>query len=112
VKGARAYFVGCAALLGFALGYALPIYAHLPKPFYDPVARRWIMAVSLGPIPMGYVGQIVWGGGAALVASAIAWMTLSRSSREPSDSTYGLFAAWTLTALGIVAAYFTWNNWP
>ena len=55
---ARVYYAACAALIGFALTYTLPIYAHLPRTYYDPVARRWFFAANSTPIPMGYVGQI------------------------------------------------------
>lgn len=108
----RAYFIACGAVIGFALTYTLPIYAQLPHHFYDPVARRWQWARNLGPIPMGYVGQIVWGIAGALVAAGVAGLIVSRRTREPSERAYGLWAAWALTALAIVGAYFTWNNWP
>ena len=111
-RAARAYFAGCVALIGFALFYALPVYARLPRIFYDPVAHRWAMAVTLGPIPMGYVGQCAWGVGGALLTAGLAHVVLSRRTAEPSAQTYGLFAAWTLTAIAIVLGYFTWNNWP
>ena len=109
---ARVYFMTCAALVGFALAYALPIYARLPHHNYDPVARRWAWAVNLGPIPMGYVGQIVWGIAGALISGGVAGVALSRFRGEPSERAYGLWAAWSLTALLLVMAYFTWNNWP
>jgi hypothetical protein len=109
---ARAYFIACAALIGFTLLYTLPVYAQLPRTFYDPVARRWQWAANLGPIPMGYVGQIIWGVAGALVAGGVAGLIVSRLRREPSERAYGLWAAWTLTAIAIVGAYFTWNNWP
>ena len=109
---ARAYFVACGALIGFALTYTLPIYAQLPRTIYDPVARRWQWATNLGPIPMGYVGQIVWGVAGALIAGGLAGLVVSRMRREPSERAYGLWAAWALTAIAIVCAYFTWNNWP
>jgi hypothetical protein len=109
---ARAYFAGCAALIAFSLAYALPIYARLPKPFYDPLAHRWSVASAMGPIPMGYVGQLAWGAGGALIAAALALAVTSRLRREPSERAYGLWAAWTLTAIAIVIGYFTWNNWP
>jgi hypothetical protein len=109
---ARAYFAGCAAVIGFALAYTLPIYARLPRTFYDPVARRWHWTAGLGPIPMGYVGQIVWGIGGGALCAFLALGVVGRLRREPSDRAYGLFAAWSLTALVIVIAYFTWNNWP
>ena len=109
---ARAYFIACAALVGFALSYTLPIYAQLPHHFYDPVNRRWRLAVRLGPIPMGYVGQIVWGVAGALIAGGIASIIVARLRQEPSERAYGLWAAWALSALVLVGAYFTWNNWP
>ena len=77
------YFSGCAALIGFALAYALPIYARLPKPFYDPIARRWAIAAAMGPLPMGYVGQLAWGVGGALVGGALAVAVMSRLRSEP-----------------------------
>jgi hypothetical protein len=109
---ARAYFTGCAALIGFAIAYALPIYAQLPHTFYDPVAHRWAWAVHLGPIPMGYIGQIVYGAAGALIAGGVGGLVTSRLRREPGERAWALAAAWALTAVLIVAAYFTWNNWP
>jgi hypothetical protein len=111
-RAARVYFAGCAALIGFVLAYALPIYARLPSTFYDPVARRWQLAVKLGPIPMGYYGQILWGISGALVAGGASAALLARRSRAPSENAYALWAAWALTAVVIVLGYFTWNNWP
>jgi hypothetical protein len=111
-KAARVYFAACAGVIGYTLAYALPIYARLPRTFYDPVARRWQFAANLGPIPMGYIGQILWGVGGALFSAAIALVVTSRLSREPSERAYGLWAAWALTCLLIVLSYFTWNNWP
>jgi hypothetical protein len=110
--GARAYFVGCAAIMGFALAYVLPLYAQLPHHFYDPMARRWVWASSLGPLPMGYVGQLAWGVGGAALTAALAGLTVTRMRREPSERAYALFAAWSLTALLVAVAYFTWQNWP
>jgi len=111
-KSARAYFMSCAALIGFALAYTLPIYARLPRTIYDPVARRWAWAVNLGPIPMGYLGQIIWGLAGALIGAGVAGLVLARLKREPSERAYALWAAWALTAVVIVGGYFTWNNWP
>ncbi|MDB4967735.1 MAG: hypothetical protein JWN44_3424 [Myxococcales bacterium] len=111
---ARAYYASCAALIGFAITYTLPIYAHLPRTFYDPVARRWFFAANSTPIPMGYVGQIVWGIAGALIAAGATMMIVSRrsSTEGPSERGAALGAAWTLTAIAIVIGYFTWNNWP
>ena len=99
----------CAGLIGYALFYTLPIYAHLPRTFYDPLARKWFIAASSTPIPMGYFGQIVWAIAGALICAGAALM-LTRKS--PTARGFTLGAAWTLTALAIVIGYFTWNNWP
>jgi hypothetical protein len=32
--------------------------------------------------------------------------------RSLSDGAVALGALWALTALALVGAYFTWNNWP
>jgi len=108
----RVFYGICAALIGFVLLYTLPIYARLPRTFYDPVARRWYFAASSTPIPMGYVGQIIWGIAGALVAGGVAMMIASRKTKAPSDRAFALGSAWTLTAIVIILGYFTWNNWP
>jgi hypothetical protein len=111
-RASRVYFAACAGLIGFALLYALPIYARLPRTFYDPVARRWHWASNLGPIPMGYVGQILWGIGGGAACALVASLIASTRKAEPEERTFGLWAAWALTAVLVVLGYFTWNNWP
>jgi len=106
------FFASCAALIGFALFYTLPIYARLPRTFYDPVTRHWFFAANSTPIPMGYVGQIVWGIAGALIGAGAAMALTSRRTAPPSDRAFVLGAAWALTAIAIVIGYFTWNNWP
>jgi len=108
----NAFFGVCGAVIGFAIMYTLPIYARLPRTFYDPVARRWFFAANSTPIPMGYVGQIIWGIAGALIAGGIAMMIGARMRSAPSDRAFALGSAWTLTAIVIVLGYFTWNNWP
>jgi drug/metabolite transporter (DMT)-like permease len=88
------------------------VYARLPRSFYDPVAHRWHWVAAMGPIPMGYIGQIVWGIGGALLCAAIASLITRRMKATPSERAFGLWAAWALTAVSIVIGYFTWNNWP
>lgn len=105
-----AYLVACAALIGAALGYALPSFTHLPSLFYDPLARSFFVGGRTGSIPMGYYGQILWGAAGALVAGALVAVAYRR--REPSDTAVGLAAAWAVTAVCLVGIYFTWNNWP
>jgi uncharacterized membrane protein YeaQ/YmgE (transglycosylase-associated protein family) len=102
----------CTAIIAFALFYTLPIYARLPRTFYDPLARRWFVASTAPPVPMGYLGQIVWGISGALVAAGLVMLLTSRAKRPPSERAFALGAAWTLTTIAIVLGYFTWNNWP
>jgi len=109
--GARSYFTVCAMLCGFALGYLLPPWAHLPYAIYDPVARLWLIGRAPGAVPMGYYGQILYGVGGALVCGAIARLVGSRLAAR-SARAWGLWAAWSLTALGLAAAFCAWNNWP
>jgi hypothetical protein len=105
----RVFFAACAGLIGYALFYALPIYARLPRPFYDPLARHWFIASSSTPIPMGYLGQILWASTGALVSGGAAFAI---ARHPPSARGWTLGAAWTLTMIAIVLGYFTWNNWP
>jgi hypothetical protein len=109
VGAGRAFLAVCGALIGWSLGYALPTYARLSRAFYDPIARHWFWGRSTAPIPMGYAGQLLWALGCALVSGALGWL-LGR--KTPSARAYALGSAWALTALVIIAAYFTWNNWP
>ena len=102
----------CAAIVGYAIMYTLPIYARLPRTFYDPLARRWFVASNAPPVPMGYYGQIVWGIAGALIAGGVTMMATSRIKSAPSERAFALGAAWTLTTIAIVLGYFTWNNWP
>jgi hypothetical protein len=109
-RALRDYLTGCAALIGYALGYALPIYAGLPRAIYDPIARRWLWAASAGPIPMSYLGQVLFGLFGALACGLI--MRLIAPRLALSARGVRLAAAWALTALALSGAYFTWNNWP
>lgn len=108
----RVYLVGCAALIGYAIGYALPAYARLPSLYYDPLARRFLFGARPGPLPMGYLGQVIDGVLGGLVAASVVALATMRGRAEPGESSLGLAAAWALTALALVGAYFTWNNWP
>ena len=114
MKADRSFLCGCAALIGFALAYALPIYGRLPNPIYDPLAHKWHLAIpgSLGPVPMGYLGQVFWGLGGAAVSAAVVAVATMRQKRPLSERTQALASAWALTAVALVLAYFTWGNWP
>jgi hypothetical protein len=110
-RGERIYFLVCAALIGFALSYALPIYAHLRHHYYDPLAHRWLWTNNAGPVPLGFYGQQLFGLAGALLAGGVASL-VTRFRKPASERVQLLWGAWALTALGIVIGYFTWNNWP
>jgi hypothetical protein len=110
-RGERVYFVVCAAAIGFALAYALPIYAHLRHHYYDAIHHTWLWTNNAGPIPMGYYGQQLWALSGALLAAGIA-SVITRFCKSASERAYLLWGAWALTTTAIVLGYFTWNNWP
>jgi len=107
VKADGAWVAIGAALCGFALAYALPVYAHLPTLLYDPQARRVSVGAFPGGVVIGYYGQLAWGAGGAL-AGLGAGLALGAGHGRRA----GLFAAWALSALCGVGAWFAWNNWP
>ncbi len=107
------YLALAAAAVGWALGYALPVYARLPNVFYDPARRRFFVARSGGALPMGYYGQLLFAAAAALLLGGLAFAaSRRRASGAISARAIGLAAAWALTALALAFAWFTWNNWP
>ena len=106
----RVFLAACAAAIAFPLGYALPAYGKLTNLYYDPLARRWLLGVRPGAVPMGYLGQILWGTACAVIAAGAAWLLARR--RPLADAAFTLGALWALTAFVLVGAYFTWNNWP
>lgn len=106
----RAVFVLCAAAIGYPLGYALPAFAQLPNLYYDPIARQYLFGARPGPLPMGYLGQVLYGVVAAVLAGSVT--ALWSRGRPAGDSAIHLATSWTLAALLLVGAYFTWNNWP
>ena len=108
----RPFFAACGAVCGYALGYAAPAFARLSSLYYDPLAHRFLFGPRPGPIPMGYLGQVLWGLCGGAIGATVAVALTSLSPREPDARAYTLTATWTLTAVGIVGAYFTWNNWP
>lgn len=104
----RRYFAICGAIVGWALGVLLPQYGRWPSLWLDPQTHRWFFARSPGPIPIGYYGLILWGIAGAAVG-ALAGAALARRRR---DESFGLAAAWALTALVVAAAYYTFELWP
>lgn len=110
----RVYLAACAMAVGFIGAYCLAEWAALPKLTYFPIEGEWqLWSRPPGPVPMGYVGMILWGVGGALIAAALAWAITRRvPARALSDGAIRLVAAWTLSAFALGGAFFTWNLWP
>jgi hypothetical protein len=96
------------ALLGFCIGYILPSYAKTPNLFYDPLAHTWMFGPNPGPIPLGYLGMCLYGLAGASVGVLVSVLLPTRLATR----TFGLLAAWTITALWLSVAYFVWSLWP
>ncbi|HJZ86530.1 MAG TPA: hypothetical protein VKN99_15220 [Polyangia bacterium] len=109
----RRYFAVCGGIIGWALGVLVPAYGRWPAPTYDPAARRWFVSRFPGPLPIGYYGLVLYGLAGALVGAGLA-RALRRPGRraEGSEASIWLGAAWALTALVVVGAYYTFQLWP
>ena len=115
MTGERAYLVGTGAMIGFALAYALPSVAGLPLVIYEPLAHRFSLGLPAGGVTLGYFGQVLWGLLGGLLGSLLGagmGFGAARRGRSLTEATSILAAAWALTALALVGAYFTWLNWP
>jgi hypothetical protein len=108
----RVYLAACAMAIGFIGAYCLVEWAALPRLTYFPLAREWqLWSSPPGPLPMGYVGMILWGLGGGVIAAALVWL-ISGRARALSDRVVRLVGAWTLSIFALAGAFFTWNLWP
>jgi hypothetical protein len=109
----RIYLTACAMVIGFVGAYCLVEWAALPRLTYFPLEGEWQLWSRLpGPVPMGYVGMILWGLGGALIAAAAVWLVAGRVATTLSDNAVRLVGAWTLSAFALGGGFFTWNLWP
>jgi hypothetical protein len=104
----RRYFVICGAIIGWALGVLLPQYGRWPQLWLDPQTRRVFVARAAGALPIGYYGLILWGILGASVGAACGFAL----ARKGKNESFGLAAAWALTAILVAAAYYTFQLWP
>lgn len=108
----RIYLLACALVIGFIGAYCLSEWAALPKLYYFPLAREWqLWSHPPSPVPMGYIGLILWGLGGALVCGALTWL-LSARLRQLSDGALRMIGAWALSAFILGGCFFTWNLFP
>lgn len=109
----RTYLVACAAVIGFALAYALCDYAGWPRAVYAPVEGSLrLEPPPIGRNEVGYLGMVAWGAGGALVAG-LAALAVARSLGRPLASrSLRIVGAWALTAVLLSGAFHTWSLWP
>ncbi len=108
----RVYLSACAWVIGFAATYSAAQWGEWPKLTYFPLAEKWeLWSTPPGPLPMAYLGLIVWGVCGGLVAAALAWI-LSGRLWALGPQTLRLFGGWALAAFVISGLFFTWNLWP
>jgi hypothetical protein len=108
----RTYVTACAGIIAYMLAYVVTDYAKLLHPYYFQLEREWRLAGRLQGLPSGYVGLWLWALIAAVAACGLTWIALGWSKRPLGERLLGLLLAWTASAVGLTAAYYTWNNWP
>lgn len=109
----RAYFIACAAVIGWCLAYVLSDFAGWPSLTYFQYERAWRLVEGRpGFLPSNYVGTVLWGVGGAVVAGLLTWLGSRFVRRELPRRHLMLAGAWALTAFAMGGLYFTWNLWP
>lgn len=109
----RTYVVACAAVIGFAVAYALCDWAGWPRAVYAPLEGTLrLERPPVGRDEVSYLGMVAWGAGGALVAG-LAALAAARASRRPLASRWlRILGAWALTAVLLAGAFHTWSLWP
>lgn len=109
----RTYLAACAAVIGYCLAYTASDYGRWPRLTYYPYEREWqFVSNPANPIPMQYLGTLLWGLGGALLAAALVWLATLAVRREASARVLHLAGGWALIGFVYAGAYFTWNLWP
>lgn len=109
----RTYLVACAAVIGFALAYALCDYASWPRAVYAPLEGEVRMEPPpIGRNEVGYLGMVAWGAGGALVAGLLGFAAGRLLRRPLPDRWLRVIGAWALTAVLLAGAFHTWSLWP
>jgi hypothetical protein len=109
----RTYLVACAAVIGFAVAYALCDWAAWPRAVYAPLERSLrLERPPVGRDEISYLGMVAWGAGGALVAVLAALAALHFVRRPLASRWLRLAGAWALTAVLLAGAFHTWSLWP
>jgi hypothetical protein len=104
-RAERSLRAALAATSAFAVGYLLPGPLQLPVLLYDPLNARLWFGVHPGGMVMRYLGDLLVGCSAALLAALLGWRTAS--TRTPLAVPSGI--AMSLIALDV--AYYLSRLW-
>ena len=103
----------CAFLCAYALVYAAVDYLRLPRLVYVPHARAFrFHDAPPGALEMAYFGMWLWALLAGVAAGGAVYLALGRKKTPVSSRGLGLGVAWSVTALVLAGAFYTWHNWP
>jgi hypothetical protein len=107
------YSAAMTAVIGWVLAYALADWAGWPRLTYFPYERDWqLVSGAAGPVPITYVGMVLWGVGGSLCGAAIAALACRLWRRPLPPRVLPLLGLWAVTAFLYGGTYFMWNLWP
>lgn len=97
-KAEALYAALCGAAAAFALGFVWPAFKSTAVFWYYPLERRWALEARPSGLAMDWFGRCFTGTLAGLVAFAIIYV-IARRMRPLSRRGFGLWAAWSTTAV-------------
>ena len=82
MRQARLQLAACAAVIAYMLTYVGVDYGKLPRVLYDPLRRTFTFGAPSGGVAIGYMGQWLWAGAAAVVCGGCTYEIGRASCRE------------------------------
>lgn len=99
-----------AGVTAFAVVYLCAAFLEWPLLTYFPARATWRFTTHAPPETIPYFGLVLWAAVAGIDTGVVTWVgARALGRRPPSRRLDGLLAAWTLTALVLAAAYFTFR---
>ncbi len=94
--------MACAGVIAFAIAYLVVDLAQLPRLFYLPLERRFVLASHVSTLAIGYFGLWLWAGAAAAIAVTAAGWLAPRRPRSRAARAAGLLSAIACTLAAAV----------
>lgn len=110
----RRAVIGAAFVLGFALMFTSTSFRAIAVPWYEPLARRWLVATRAGSAAspaMDWYGRLVVASAGAAVTAAVVAVGVRLLGREPAAGSFGPMALAINTAVlfWACAAAYAWT---